>query len=363
TRCSHEQGAEEYLLLRHVVVQQHADSHHGRRTRGDCRIQQEDVLVFYILGQADVTDLWLPCVHVCLNEDLPNADIFTNFTESLLHSLPRPQNRHSHNLPCIIIIITTGDPPLEEKKKNVAVYKSHVLLSLLRPETHRLKKKEKNVAVYKSHVLLSLLRPGTHRLGVAVYKSHVLLGVAVYKSHVLLSLLRPGTHRLQLVVHMQHYQVDGHVVLSPFGNDDVCRLHVRLNVVLKRRLHKLHVLLQNTLGVATSLGNVSPEPPRQTDVGVRVHKHFHVHHLGATTVGGGGLLMMCMLCVYGINCYHLLFPGVRGKVVYWHIDTLPFFESLQSGDNKVKVESVWVIKVILIGHGFFMLFLVQNLGK
>lgn len=63
------------------------------------------------------------------------------------------------------------------------------------------------------------------------------------------------------------------------GHHDVSWLHRGLDVLLKRRLHKLIVLFDDAADVPPTLGNVPLEPPDQTDVRVRVHKHLHVQQL------------------------------------------------------------------------------------
>lgn len=66
--------------------------------------------------------------------------------------------------------------------------------------------------------------------------------------------------------------------LTP-GHHDVGHLHGGLDVLLKGRLHKLLVLLDDAHDVAPTLHDVALQPPHQTDVGVRVHKHLHVQEL------------------------------------------------------------------------------------
>lgn len=66
--------------------------------------------------------------------------------------------------------------------------------------------------------------------------------------------------------------------LTP-GHHDVGDLHGGLDVLLEGRLHKLVVLLDDPCNIAPALHDVALQPPHQTDVGVRVHKHFHVQEL------------------------------------------------------------------------------------
>ena len=93
----HQQGHEVDVVLGHVVVQQHADGHHGRRPRGHRGVHQDhlvvlDVLIksFQISGgmtyerpcvhlwQSEVIQLGLPGVPVGLDQDFTDPDILAD---------------------------------------------------------------------------------------------------------------------------------------------------------------------------------------------------------------------------------------------------------------------------------------------
>lgn len=60
---------------------------------------------------------------------------------------------------------------------------------------------------------------------------------------------------------------------------DVSQAHGGLDVLLKRRLDKLVVLLDDALDVSAPFGNVPPEPTHEPDVRVGIHEYFHVQQL------------------------------------------------------------------------------------
>lgn len=68
------------------------------------------------------------------------------------------------------------------------------------------------------------------------------------------------------------------------GHNNICQPHGRLDVLLKGRLHKFIVLLNNTFNVPAALCDVPAEPANQPDVWVCVHKDFHIQELWFKTV-------------------------------------------------------------------------------
>lgn len=89
----------------------------------------------------------------------------------------------------------------------------------------------------------------------------------------------PGADQLQLRLDVLHDEADGHLVVAAARHDYVGVRHQRRDVVLERRLDEVGVLLQHALQVATAHRDVAPQTTRQSDVRVRVHKHFHVQQL------------------------------------------------------------------------------------
>lgn len=67
------------------------------------------------------------------------------------------------------------------------------------------------------------------------------------------------------------------------GHHDVGHLHRGLDVLLKRGLHKLVVLLDDAADVTAAVGNVPLQPPYESDVWVCVHEHLHVQELRGAT--------------------------------------------------------------------------------
>ena len=66
--------------------------------------------------------------------------------------------------------------------------------------------------------------------------------------------------------------------LTP-GHHNVCHAHGGLDVLIEGGLHKLVVLLDDTLDVPAPLADVTAQPPHEADVRVRVHEDFHVQEL------------------------------------------------------------------------------------
>ena len=84
-------------MLGHVMVQQHSDGHHGRRSGRHRGIHQDHLVVLDVLGQAEIIQLRLPGVLVGLNENLANPDILAHLRQGLFHCLTRSQDRDSRN--------------------------------------------------------------------------------------------------------------------------------------------------------------------------------------------------------------------------------------------------------------------------
>ncbi len=74
-------------------------------------------------------------------------------------------------------------------------------------------------------------------------------------------------------------QVDGNLVLAAPGHDDVGVRHGRRDVIIERGLDMPVVLFEDTLHFTTSLGDVSLEPPTETNVWIRVDKNLHVQEV------------------------------------------------------------------------------------
>lgn len=60
---------------------------------------------------------------------------------------------------------------------------------------------------------------------------------------------------------------------------DISQAHGGFDVLLKRRLNELVVLLDDPFNVSSPLRNVPPQPTHQPDVRVRVHENLHVQQL------------------------------------------------------------------------------------
>lgn len=64
-------------------------------------------------------------------------------------------------------------------------------------------------------------------------------------------------------------------------HNDISQPHSWLDVLLKRRLHKLVILLDDAFDVPSTLCDVPAQSTHQPDVGVCVHKDFHIQELKA----------------------------------------------------------------------------------
>lgn len=60
---------------------------------------------------------------------------------------------------------------------------------------------------------------------------------------------------------------------------NISQAHGGFNVLLKCRLDKLIVLLDDAFNVSASLCNIPPQPTHQPDVRVCVNKNLHVQQL------------------------------------------------------------------------------------
>ena len=87
------------------------------------------------------------------------------------------------------------------------------------------------------------------------------------------------TDKLQLSLDVLDDESDGHFVVSSTGNDNVGMCHQWRNVVLKARLHKRGILLEDAFEFASTLRNVAPQTTSQSNIRVRVHKHLHIQQL------------------------------------------------------------------------------------
>ena len=86
-------------------------------------------------------------------------------------------------------------------------------------------------------------------------------------------------YELQLGLDVLYDEGDGHFVIAAARDDDIGVGHQRCDVVFERRFHEARVLLQNALQFPAALRNVPAQTARQSNVRVRVHKHFHVQKL------------------------------------------------------------------------------------
>lgn len=159
---------------------------------------------------------------------------------------------------------------------------------------------------------------------------------------------------LQLAVHVLHDQVDGHCIPAPSWHHDVRQAHGGLDVLVKGRLDKLVVLLDDPCDVAAALADVPPQPPHEADVRVCVHEDLHVQELQQRLVSKGHDALEDD-DIGAVERLPVLLAAVGGEVVHGHLDALALLQLLQGGHDEVEVEGVRVVEVVVVEGGLLLL--------
>lgn len=154
---------------------------------------------------------------------------------------------------------------------------------------------------------------------------------------------------------MVHDQIDSHEIVCSSRDDDVRILFGRKTELLKGRLHKGDVLVQNLLQLSASLTDVPQHSSREARVWVRVHKQLHLEQISnlLRVEHENPLEENHIRWIHG---HKLILPGMGNKIINWDVHSGPLNDVAQSLHDELIVESIWVIEVKLALECFGLLF-------
>mmetsp|Transcript_1399 Transcript_1399/g.5694 ORF Transcript_1399/g.5694 Transcript_1399/m.5694 type:complete len:234 (-) Transcript_1399:800-1501(-) len=201
-----------------------------------------------------------PILVATLDEQFPNFDPFATRAQSILHSLSRSNDGNPAKLAAkrdALVLVA-------RRREDDLLAKRQVSQPMFDDETNdAVAVKDEIASIYPA-----IAYDGVHASDLELRRQNH--QVAINAPQIILA---------ELCSNVLDDEIDGHRVLSLRPrNDDIGIFLARRHKGVEHRLHERRVLCDDAIDASSSIHGVSLQPPRQSQIIVRVHEHFHVAH-------------------------------------------------------------------------------------